>query len=191
MDDKIDSIENTNIENTHEVKNKSKKEMSRSYIKSFITFITTIIIVLIIKQYLVTPVEVNGDSMYPTLKDGDIMILNKVGFKLSNVNRFDIVVINNSDSLLIKRVIGLPNEQIKVDNNVLYIDGKKVEQPFLDEGVSTNDFEYVVSPDCYFVMGDNREISLDSRVLGCFKIDDIKGTASFTFYPFSRFGIKN
>lgn len=186
MDEKID-----NIENIEEVGKKSKKETNKGYIKSFVSFIVTLAVVILIKEYIITPVEVNGDSMYPTLKNGDIMILNKVGVKLSSIDRFDIVVIDNGGSLLIKRIIGLPNEEIKVEDNILYIDGKKVEQTFLDEGVSTNDFEYVVPQDCYFVMGDNREISLDSRVLGCFTKDDIKGTANFTFYPFNRLGTKD
>ncbi len=186
MDDKI-----INEENIEEAKKQSKKEKYIDYIKSFATLIIAIVSVVLVKRYIVTPVEVNGSSMYPTLEDGDIMMLNRVGFKLSNLDRFDIVVIDNGDSLLIKRIIGLPNEKIKVENNVLYINGEKVDEPFLDESVLTRNFEYINGEDCYFVMGDNREVSLDSRMLGCFNIKDIKGTASFTLYPFNRLGSKN
>lgn len=186
MDEKI--IKEENLE---EINKESKKEKYIDYIKSFATLIVTIIAVVLVKQYIVTPVEVNGSSMYPTLEDGDIMMLNRVGFKLSSLDRFDIVVIDNGDSLLIKRVIGLPNEKIKVENNVLYINGERVEEPFLDDDVLTRNFEYITSNDCYFVMGDNREVSLDSRMLGCFNIKDIKGTASFTIYPFNRLGNKD
>lgn len=186
MDEKI-----INEENIDETEKQSKKEKYIDYIKSFATLIITIVAVVLVKQYIVTPVEVNGSSMYPTLEDGDIMILNRVGIKLSSLDRFDIVVIDNGDSLLIKRVIGLPNEKIRVENNILYINGEKVEEPFLDESVLTEDFEYVTSEDCYFVMGDNREVSLDSRMLGCFNEKDIKGTAGFTIYPFNRLGNKD
>ena len=91
---------------------------------------------------------------------------------------------------MIKRLIGLPGETVKVVKNTLYIDGVEIEQPFLDEGNITNDFETVVDENCYFVMGDNRDISLDSRELGCFDISQIQGTTSLTIFPFSRFGGK-
>ncbi len=167
----------------------NKKKVIKT-VKGIIPFILTIIAVLLIKEYVVTPIQVNGNSMDSTLHDGDVMILNKIGYKLNGISRFDIVVIRTDDTLLIKRVIGLPKEKVKVVDNKLYINGKELKQEFLDEGTITDDFEYTNSEDCYFVMGDNRGVSLDSRDLGCFDISKIQGTTSFTIFPFNRVGKK-
>ena len=159
-------------------------------IKEVIPYIAIIIGVLLVKQYIVSPIQVNGDSMDPTLQDGDLMILNKLSYKLGSINRFDIVVVDKGDTYIIKRVIGLPGEKVKFENNKLYINDQEIEESFLPEGKVTNDFETIVKDDCYFVMGDNRQISLDSRELGCFDISMIKGKTSLSFFPFSRFGFK-
>ncbi len=172
-----------------EIKNNIKNKIS-NMIKEFAPFIAIIVIVLLIKQFIVTPVQVNGASMDPTLANGDIMILNKISYKIHGINRFDIVVIRANDTLLIKRIIGLPNETVKVEDNKLYINGEEIEQDFLSEDELTNNFETTVKEDCYFVLGDNRNLSLDSRSLGCFKYEDILGTTSLTIFPFNRIGNK-
>ena len=174
-----------------EIKEELKKEKKQNkFVKEIISLAVIVIIVLLIKHFLVTPIQINGDSMDPTLKNGDIMILNKIGYKMNGIKRFDIVVINNKDTLLIKRVIGLPNEKIKYENNKLYINDQEIKEDYLDSNEITNDFETVVKDYCYFVLGDNRDISLDSRELGCFDISEIQGTTSFTIFPFDRFGGK-
>ena len=167
------------------------KDNLKRITKEVIPFIIIVAIVLLIKQFVITPVQVSGDSMYSTLKNGDIMILNKVGYKLAGLRRFQIVVVDNKDNLLIKRVIGLPGETIKYENNKLYVNGVETEEYFLSSDTVTNDFEVVVGEDCYFLMGDNRRVSLDSRELGCFNLDRIQGTTSITLFPFSRFGGKS
>ena len=166
------------------------EDRRKGIIKEVVPFIIIIALVLLIKNFIMTPIQVNGDSMYSTLKSGDIMILNKLGYKFHGIKRFDIVVIKNNDTLLIKRVIGLPNEKVKVEMNKLYINDEEYDQPFLDEDTITNDFEVKVKENCYFVMGDNRDISLDSRELGCFDISKIQGTTSLTLFPLNRFGGK-
>ena len=165
--------------------------MFKRIIKEAIPFVIIIAVVLFIKNFIVMPVQVKGDSMYPTLKDGDLMFLNKIGYSFGSINRFDIVVIDKGDTYIIKRVIGLPNETIKYEDNVLYINGEVVEEPHLPEGTMTEDFYYIIPEDNYFVMGDNRKNSLDSRGLGCFESSQIRGKTSLTFFPFSRFGFKN
>lgn len=164
--------------------------MAKKIIKEVIPFIAIILVVLFVKQFIVTPVQVNGDSMYPTLKNGDLMILNRLSYNFGSINRFDIVVVSKDDSYIIKRVIGLPGEKIEFKDNVLYINDEETDEPFLKDTVTTDDFVTYVGDDCYFVMGDNRSISLDSRILGCFKMEKIKGKTSFTFFPFSRLGFK-
>ena len=130
--------------------------------------------------------------MYPTLDDKDIMILNKIGYEVDGLERFDIVVVKYHDKYLIKRVIGLPGDSIKYKDNKLYINDEYVEEPFLNDDVVTWDFEMVgtVPEDSYFVMGDNRVVSMDSRDLGTFKKNRIIGKTNFTVYPFSNFGTK-
>ena len=164
---------------------------TKRIVKEVVQFLIIIAIVLFVKQFIVTPVQVSGDSMYGTLEDGDVMILNKIGYKIGGIRRFQIVVVNNKGTLLIKRVIGLPGETVKYEDNQLFINGKEMEETFLKDGIVTNDFETVVGDDCYFVMGDNRKVSYDSRELGCFDISKIEGTTSITIFPFTRFGGKS
>ena len=161
----------------------------KKIIKEGIPFVVIIAIVLLVKQFIVTPIQVNGDSMYPTLKDGDLMLLNRLTYQFGSINRFDIVVADKGDSYIIKRVIGLPGEHIKYDNNQLFINDELIQEPYLHD-VVTEDFEVYLDDNCYFLMGDNRQISLDSRALGCFELSEIRGKTSFSFFPFSRFGFK-
>ena len=92
---------------------------------------------------------------------------------------------------LIESVLKEIYEIVKETSLELYINGNKLEQDFLEDNVQTDDFEYNTKDNCYFVMGDNREVSLDSRMLGCFDISKIEGTTKFTIYPFNRLGSKN
>ena len=132
--------------------------------------------------------------MDDTLKDKQIMILNKISYKFTNPKRFDIIVINHEEDL-IKRVIGLPGETLEYIDNILYINGKEVAEPFLKQ--ETKDFNitelgYDKIPDnCYIALGDNRLLSLDSRYYGCFTKEEILGKTSLVIYPFKDFGYKN
>ena len=98
--------------------------------KEIIPYLVIIILVLLIKAFIFTPVIVNGPSMMTNLHDKDIMILDKIGMKINGINRFDIVVIQTSQSKIIKRVIGLPGEIIEYKDNKLYINDKEVEDPY-------------------------------------------------------------
>lgn len=167
--------------------------------KELLPYVITIIAVVIVKTYLFTPILVDGKSMYPKLHNNDLMILNKVAYKTGNIKRFDIIVVEVNNKRLIKRVIALPGEKIKVRENKLYIDGKLIEQNFLEDTVTTYDFDLKTMyeldkmPDNkYFVMGDNRLESLDSRSkeVGLIDENQIVGKATFTLFPFSRFGTK-
>jgi signal peptidase I len=166
----------------------------KKYINEYLPYLIIIIIVLLIKQYVVTPVVVSGDSMHSTLHDKDIMILNRLK---KNIKRYDIVVIRYNKKNIIKRVIGLPGDKIECVDNRLYINGKVVIEDYLDEGTYTEDFSLqdlfdvdVVPEDNYFVLGDNRNVSLDSRSIGFIDKKDVRGTATLTIYPFNRVGFK-
>lgn len=125
--------------------------------------------------------------MYPTLQDKEFMILNKIGLQ-KGINRFDIVVVESNGKYIIKRVIGLPGESIMYSDNKLYINGKVIEDNYSKS--ETENFENVILKDNeYFVMGDNREVSKDSRVIGPVNIKNIKGKTNLVIFPFSKLGI--
>lgn len=169
--------------------------MSKQTKKEIIIYVGIFLLIIIIRTFIITPIRVNGDSMNPTLKDGEIMILNKIGYSINGVERFDIVVVDYNGDKLIKRVIGLPGETLKYENNVLYINGQEIEEPYLNE--STEDFNITslgyskIPRDCYFVLGDNRDDSKDSRIIGCVSEKQIKGKTSLVILPFSDAGYRN
>ncbi|TMN23561.1 signal peptidase I [Lentibacillus cibarius] len=163
-------------------------------------------IAFIIRMFFFTPIVVDGPSMMPTLHNGDQMIVNKFIYDIQNPDRFDIVVFHASEKKdFIKRVIGLPGEHVSVKNDVLHIDGKKVKEPFLQERKEdmhsyqtlTGDFqledlpgEYETIPEGYvLVLGDNRNNSTDSRMLGLVSMDKIVGKTSFIYWPLDRIQI--
>ena len=156
-------------------------------LKELLPYIIIIIVVIIIRTFIFTPVVVNGPSMMNTLHNGDVMILDKIGMKLGGIKRFDIVVIQTGKTKIIKRVIGLSGETISYKNNKLYINGKEVSDNHSNE--ITYDFEEVKIPDGeYYVLGDNRTDSVDSRILGTIPKNEILGHATFIIYPFNRVG---
>ncbi len=158
------------------------------WFKELVPYFVILIVVVLIRSFVVTPIKVHGQSMYKTLDGNEIMILNK----LKDVERYHIVVANlivdgKKQDTLIKRVYGLPGETIKCESGRIYINNHIIEDEF-GYGV-TDDFEEIIlGEDEYFLLGDNRENSLDSHVFGPIKKQDIEGVTSFVLYPFSKFG---
>lgn len=157
----------------------------------------------IVRMFFFAPIVVDGPSMLPTLHDGDQMIVNKFSYRIHEPERFDIIVFHASAQKdFIKRVIGVPGEHVEVVDNVLYIDGEAVEEPFLEEknGLyqsAVNDFSLETLPGGYeeipeghvLVLGDNRSNSTDSRMLGLISMDQIVGKTSLIYWPFNRLQI--
>lgn len=159
-------------------------EKIKKFFKENYSYILIIIVILLIRTYLVTPIRVNGTSMYPTLKQNEIMILNKIGLK-SGINRFDIVVVKTENTRIIKRVIGLPGESVMYEDDKLYINGKYVEDEYSLS--KTKDFDNIVlKEDEYFVLGDNREVSKDSRIIGPINEEQILGKTRLVIFPFTK-----
>ncbi len=156
------------------------------YLKELYPYIIIIIVVVLIRTFIVTPIRVNGDSMVPTLESKEIMILKKYD---KSFDRFDIVVVDKSveGSNLIKRVIGLPNERIKCKDGKIYINGKKIDDVYA-YGETEDFLEITLKDNEYFVMGDNREVSLDSRKFGAVFDYELKGTTNLVIFPFSKAG---
>lgn len=154
-------------------------------IKEISPYVLIVVVIVVIRIFIATPVKVDGDSMYNTLSDNDIVLLSK----LSSIDRFDIIVLkeNDNNATIIKRVIGMPGDKVKIRNNKIYINNKIIEDEYAYGETSDYD-EITLGDDEYFVLGDNRLISKDSRYFGAIKKSDIKGKAVFRLFPFTRFG---
>ncbi len=164
----------------------------RNIFLSLVPYVVIIFVVFLIRFFIITPVRVTGSSMDPYLKNGEILMLEKYD---KNYKRFDIIVANTTHTKVIKRIIGMPGEKIKYENCKLYINDEVVDD-YVKECI-TGDFTleelygYLVIPEgYYFVMGDNRKESSDSRDIriGLISKDMIDGKAIFRITPFSRFG---
>ena len=157
------------------------------FIKSIVPYVIILITVILIRTFIVTPVSVDGSSMYPNLKDGNILLLKKFD---KSYKRFDIVVLNYGKDRLVKRIIGLPGEHVEYRNSKLYINGQEVEEPMINAYTSNFKLEDIgydkIPDDYYFVVGDNRGISKDSRIIGLIRKKDIIGTTSFSLWPFKK-----
>ncbi len=151
-------------------------------------YVIIIIAVVLIRTFIITPAVVEGSSMDNTLNDGQVIIINKINYRISDPKRFQIVVVKNSNEndKIIKRIIGLPGEEIEYIDNKLYINGELVEENYI-HGI-TNDFKATTKENEYFVMGDNREVSKDSRMLGNFKKEELIGRVKIRLYPFDKMG---
>ena len=164
----------------------------KKIVLELLPYLGIILVVLLVKQFLFSTILVNGASMENTLHENDVMILDKISYRFSDIKRFDVIVLESCGTKLIKRVIGLPGEDIEYKDNKLYINGKEVEDPY-GKG-TTYDFDLgnfnleKIPEDYYFVLGDNREDSIDSRIIGVVNKKDILGHARFIIFPFSRFG---
>lgn len=163
----------------------------KKIIKELYPYVIIIIAVVLFRTFIATPVRVDGDSMNSTLKDKEIVILNKLD---KSIERFDIVIIDFDGYKLVKRVIALPGESIKYEDNNLYINDKIMEDIRLARTADFNLSEIYditeIPEDYYFVMGDNRNNSSDSRDyrIGLIHKDEIIGTTSFRIFPLNKIG---
>lgn len=158
-----------------------------------IKLVAVIVVILFLMIYVVSVTQVVGSSMNSTLVDGDVLILSKANYRFFDIKRGDIISLDYEDTkYLIKRVVGLPGEIIEIKNNTLYINGEISEEEYLDEGLvypdfSLNDLGYDKIPaDMYFVLGDNRENSLDSREIGLISKDSVNGKIVLRIWPINK-----
>ena len=155
-------------------------------IKQIIPYAVILLVVVVIRTFIVTPVIVSGSSMDDTLNDGDILLLNKYDKKYE---RYDVIVFDFQNTKLVKRVIGLPGEHIKYKNGTLYINEVEYKDEF---SLDTIDFDLndlgidTIPEGYYFVLGDNRMKSSDSRIIGLINEKDINGTTTFSLWPFKK-----
>ncbi len=155
--------------------------------------ILALVIVIPIRLWIAQPFVVSGESMYPTFDNGQYLIVDEVSYLLGNESRGDVVIFHypkDPSRFFIKRIIGLPNEKVIVSNQSVTIinqenpEGFKLTEPYVNEKVFVQTGEYTTGNDEYFVMGDNRNNSADSRTWGLLPKKLMVGRAYLRLLPF-------
>ena len=149
------------------------------------------LVAFVVKTFLIQAFFIPSGSMLPTLHEDDRVLVNKLSYDLHDVNRGDLVVFERPEGQsagqirdLIKRVVGLPGERIEQRDGRVYIDGQLLEEPYLEDGTETTNLEPQTVPEGHvFVMGDNRDDSMDSRVFSAIDEDLIVGRAFVRVWP--------
>ncbi|HBM79488.1 MAG: signal peptidase I [Clostridiales bacterium] len=157
----------------------------KEWIKSFLFALAIVIPISIFCR----PTVVRGSSMQPTLYDRNIVVTQK---NIGSLKHGEVVIFDArpiDDELYIKRVIGLPGETVEIKGGFVYVNNKKLDEPYLESDTRTDpDMKVIVPKGEVFVLGDNRLVSQDSRVIGTIPIKKIKGHAYFRVFPFNKMG---
>ncbi len=174
------------------------KTKMKNIFKLTLSFIKNIALVFIlaffIKYFLVQTFLVDGVSMMPNYKDNDFVIVDKVSYQLREPQRGEIIVFKpklNQDVNYIKRIIGLPGDKIVIKSGHIFVNSKELIEPYIDgnDTYVENKIDYLftktLSDDEYFVLGDNRNNSQDSRAIGPISKENITGRVILVIYPFS------
>jgi signal peptidase I len=171
-----------------QVTGSSKRSKKRELLSWLITIAIAVAVALVIRFFILEFVPVDGPSMQDTLYTHDLMVVTKLDYVFGKPQRGDIVVtrFEGKQGFYVKRLIGLPGETIEIRNGDVYIDGT-----IIDDNYATEKPEEPLAPtkipeDHIFVMGDNRNDSLDSRYLGTVPMKDVVGVAHLVIYPFNR-----
>lgn len=169
------------------MKNKAVKEL----FDWILSIVIAIVAALCIKAFLFDIIEVSGDSMVPTLHDNDRLSVERLCRFTHNVKRGQIVIFDSGDKgngIYIKRVIALPGDKVEIVDGSVFLNDVKLNEDYLAEGIYTSSGTLtgpLVIPDGYiFVLGDNREVSEDSRYIGCIPFSMIRGRVLSRIYPF-------
>jgi len=159
--------------------------------------VMALIIVVPIRVFIAEPFIVSGSSMVPTFEDANYLIVDKISYKLNNPKRDDVVIFRypyNQTKFFIKRIIGLPNETIEIKGSVVTVtneerkNGFELYEPYV-KNLSNDDKHFELKSDEYFVMGDNRSGSSDSRIWGAVKKEFIIGRAFLRLLPINKIGV--
>ena len=169
----------------------SVKNSIIEWVKDFgLAIVLAFVITLFIK-----PTLVSGDSMLPTLHENDYLIINKIGYKIGEPKNGDVIVfksdLEKNDGTtkdLVKRIIGVAGDKVVIKDGKVYLNDKLLDETYLSEGMdTTGDVDIVVPEGKLFVLGDNREVSLDSRYeqVGLVDVNDVEGKVLVRLYPFN------
>jgi signal peptidase I len=150
-------------------------------------FAAAIVVLLLVRSFVVEPVRVRSDSMEPTLKAGAVVLIDKLIFDAREPHRGDVVVTSDprTGEPIVKRVVAVAGDSVGIDDGVLMLNGKKVSESYID---NDNMEGFYFGPDVVpkgdvFLLGDNRDISVDSRTFGPVAVDDIDGRVLATIWP--------
>ncbi|OGD87601.1 signal peptidase I [Candidatus Curtissbacteria bacterium RIFCSPHIGHO2_01_FULL_41_11] len=149
------------------------------------TILVSLAIFLFVYVFLVQPHRVKGESMLPNFYDGELLLTEKVTYRLYKPDRGDVIVFRAPSSQnvdFIKRVIGLPGEKIRIEDGSVFINGEKLAEPY-ETQPTTGTVEVAIGNDQYFVLGDNRNASSDSRSFGPISKDSIRGRTWLVYWP--------
>lgn len=179
----------------------------KKIIKELLPYVVIFLVVVLIRTFLITPVTVVGDSMVPTLHNKELLLLSKISYKVHDIERFDVVVIKDED-WIIKRIIGLPGDDVSYSDNTLYINSEIIKDEYAYG--DTRDFnlnDICIAglnndrdvncpinkiPDGYYlVLGDNRKISKDSTTIGLIPYNEIQGKAIVRIWPLNKISVLN
>ena len=153
--------------------------------------IVALITVFIIRNFLIQPFLVNGASMEPNFNDGDYLLIDEITYRFRQPQRGEVVVFrypNDRSVFFIKRIIGLPGETVAIRDNAAYINNVELKEDYLPPIKTSGRTELALGPDEYFVLGDNRVESFDSRSWGALPKKNIIGKAWLRYWPFSKLG---
>jgi signal peptidase I len=153
----------------------------------------SLVVAIFIINFIFQIVIVSGESMVPTLQDNDKLILEKVSYRITSPKKNDIVVIRYPADIserIIKRVIAVAGDKVKINDNKLYINGKAIDEYYKNEDFMQDYAEAEVPQDSIFILGDNRNFSKDSRSsdIGFVKLNLLEGKAVIRLYPFNKMG---
>ena len=177
-------------------KKKSEKSQMREFFSLILYVAGVVLLSIVLNKFVIQKVEVDGPSMNMTLKTGQQLMVQKVSYHFTNPKRGDIVVFKppgyEDDTLYIKRVIGVPGDRVQIIDGYIYLNGEKYDDPqwteeILDPGIAEE--EVTVGEGEYFVVGDNRNDSMDSRDFGAVDKSRIMGEAVLRIWPLKKFGL--
>ena len=178
--------------------------MKKEILEWIVSIVVAVALVLLIVNFVAKPYTVKGDSMDPTLKDGERVLVNLFGYKFGDIKNGNVIVFHaNKESDYVKRVIGTSGDNVEYKKDKLFVNGKEVEEPYLDSNKKNKQYEYItgsfetkdlnqvdgknkIPEDKLLVLGDNREVSKDSRSFGLIDEDQVVGKVAFSFWPLNE-----
>lgn len=174
-------------------KHKKQKDLKTEIFEWVREIGIAVLIALFITKFMFAHIVVPTPSMVPTIQINDHLMVNKIPMYYRNPERGEIVVFHGEDKELIKRVIGLPGEVIDIQDGQVYIEGKRIEETYLIEDIITKpvgnmSYPYKIPEEHYFVMGDNRGNSKDSRYIGTVEREQIHAVANLRIWPLKSVG---